>query len=327
MNRMLPWIGVLALGTTLGCTGDEGGTDSGAPIPVPIETAPDLTITDEFEQTQFDAVNIIWVIDPEWSSALDPHRTAMDAFYEILLKHSVRWRVAVTTPLTDNELTRGELRNEHQTLPSPAGSPYGVFGYGPTNFRAAIEWTLTERVEEYPDFWFAGGHLSLISFADTPDQTPPGFIGREDFLDFLEKQDVVRTVGISAITVSSPPVRDAWREYADPTGGVVASASNPTSNLEAVALASLGLQTVFVLSEVPAAPPDTAILTYRGNQRRLFLGKDFDFDFQRNAIELRGEAPFAGTRIEVRYQRRVDGVQAPAAPATPTTPAPTSGTP
>lgn len=325
MNRMFQWAWVLlATAATVGCAGDDTPTDSGMPVDVPPETSPELQVVEEFTQTQFDVVNILWVIDPGWQTAIGNHFTPgpLDEFYDLLLINNVQWQMAIMTPLTDPELLRGELRNIHDTLPAPINSPYIVLGTGPTNFRAAVEWTLTERLEDFPDFYFGNGHLSIIAFADTADQTPPSFIGRQAFIDFILKQDVTGTASISAVTVGEAAIRDSWREYATPTGGVVSTSNNASLNMERMALASMGLTKSWTLQEVPATAPQTIVQTYRGNQRLLEIGKDFTFDFNSNSFEIIGDAPFTGTTFTVTYQRRVDGVNdAPTAGGSGTPPA------
>ncbi|MEN0064309.1 MAG: hypothetical protein AAGA48_19320 [Myxococcota bacterium] len=202
-------------------------------------------------------------------------------------------------------------------MPPIPQSFYSLFGGGPTQFRAAVYQTLTERFEEFQDFYFAGGHLSLIAFADTVDDSTVDFVDQPDFIKFLGKQDATRTASISAITVGDPDVRRFWQEAANQTGGVVTSSATPSVNLERVVNASLGLTKTFVLQEVPAVAPRSLVITYRGNQQRLVLGEDYSFDFPRNAIELNGPAPFTGSRITVKYQRRVEGeIGAPPPPAT-----------
>ena len=317
MHRMIKWTwlasaaGVATL-ASVGCSGGSA-TDTGTEtsITAPEETAPDLTVVDEFTQDTYNAVNVLWVIDTSWATPYLEHVDQIAVLYEQLLLHGIPWRVALMTPATDPEPLRGELQNEHQFVESFANLPnnYAIFpSGGQNNFRAAVHWTLTERIEEYQEFYFAGGHLSIIAFTDNDDRTPPGFIGQQEFIDFLlDKQDVSTSVSISAITVGNPEIRDSWLDYAEPTNGVVTTSPNVALNLERVALASLGLTKTFTLSEVPAVAPQSLILTYRGNQRRLSIGEDYEFDFQRNAITLFGQAPFAGSRLTVTYQRRVEG--------------------
>ncbi|MEM6926810.1 MAG: hypothetical protein AAF602_07790 [Myxococcota bacterium] len=321
MNRMLQWTwmtwaagaGITALGCTPGS--DDGESDTGdAPVEdtaAPEEIVPDLTITDEFTQDAFTAVNILWVIDPNWN-ALAEHRDALAAFYEQLLLHNVPWKVALMSSSAEPEEDRGELLNDHSAVYGleNMGVFYSVPGFNsPNSFRGVVEWTLTERLEEFQDFYFAGGHLSLISFTDRRDlSTTQLSSSYPEFLDFLAEQDVSRTVSVSAITVGDTEVREEWERYQEDTGGVVTSSVNPEVNLERVANASLGLTKSFELSEVPAIAPQTLVQTYRGNQRRLFIGEDYEFDFRTNEITLSGPAPFEGTRLTVRYQRRVEGL-------------------
>ncbi|MEN0067472.1 MAG: hypothetical protein AAGA48_35400, partial [Myxococcota bacterium] len=94
------WAVVIGL-ATLGCTSDSGTSDSGVVTPGVVETVPDLEIEEEFTQTAYNSVNIIWVLDPEWDEAIDPHVDELQtAFYEQLLLHGVPWRVAIMSPLT-----------------------------------------------------------------------------------------------------------------------------------------------------------------------------------------------------------------------------------
>jgi len=311
MDSLIKWTWLAALGLgAAGCSADGDNGDSGTPT-APNETDPaaQLQVVDEFTQTSYNSVNILWVIDPAWQSEISNHVAQLETFYELLLLHGIPWKVAVMTPQTDVELTRGELYGIHQHVTDlqNMGSNYQVFGDTPTNFRGAVHWHLTERTEDYPDFYFAGGHLSIVAFADSRDETPPGFISRQDFVQFLDDQDSTISASISAITVGIPEVRDSWVEYANATGGIVTSSPNAELNLERIALASLGLEKSWTLSEVPSVAPPTILQTYRANQRRLTLGEDYTFDYATNTITLTGEAPLAGTKLTVTYQRRIEG--------------------
>ncbi len=336
MYRTLQWTWmacVVGLGITAsGCTpGDDGGATGDTGVDEPeLLGAPDLTVEDVFTQTTFPAVNIVWVLDPTWDPVFREHRDIMGVFYEQLLVHGVPWKVGLMFPVTEPPEAWGQLYNTHSAVASldSMGQLYAVSTpEQQSRFRAGVRFLMEDRYledEDIQEFFFAGGHLSIISFDDSADETPPGFVGRQEFLNFLDEQNVVSSVSISAITVGNATpdeadIRQEWIDYANATGGVVTSSANPALNLERVVNASLGLTKTWTLSELPAVAPQSIVSTYRGNQQRLFIGEDYTYTTARDAddaivptITLLGPAPLAGTRITVRYERRIEGPTGPA---------------
>lgn len=294
---------VLALALAA-CTNNNDST-----VPT-ADTSEDLSVEDVFVQTLVDPIDILWVLDPTWPDGINALTDALEIGYTTLLLSDPAWRIGVMSSDAGTQQNRGAIRGVHETWPAQPDA-YNVSGGGPSKVRLGIKTAFDDRWARNQEFLRPEGDLYVIVATNKPDQTTDNDLTNEAFLTWLRDLEHTQSVRIGAITVSAPNVYDHWEALANETGGAVFDVGSFDRGVETLILDAIGQKREFVLTQVPAAPPEEVTVVYRERPTIYTLNEGFEYIASTNSIRFLGEVPRVEAQIRIAYERS-PGVAAPA---------------
>jgi len=303
----------------IGCNGDKGthtGDTAPTTTPAPVE------VVDSYTQTLNSPVDILWVLDRNWTDGL----SALDADllnyeFQLLLLADPSWKIGILDSTAQGQ-SDGIISPQLATWPN--GNPIGTKPpQGPSKIRESIHLALELRKDNQinRDFVRPGADLYVIVFTGAEDASqdpPPGTgvtseISQKDFNTWFEGFQPSATKRLSVITTSD--ATKYWGKHLQ-GGGILYEVGSFRKALQTLFLDAIGQKTVFPLSQVPATPPDTVVVRYRQHDTDYVLGADYSYDPATNTIAFDKVIPPPGAIVEITYL--------PADEATQTSPTSTS---
>jgi len=288
----------------IGCNGgksDHTGDTGPATPPGPAE------ITDSYTQTITSPVDMLWVIDRNWSdglAALD--EDLLDYEFQLLLLADPSWKMGMLDSTTENQ-NDGIIYPQFSTWPNQ--NPIGTKPpQGPSKVREAIHLALELRKDNHlnQDFIRPGAGLYVIVFTDAEDASqdpPPGTgvtsqISQKDFNTWFEGYTPSATKRLSVITTTD--AKKYWSKHLE-GGGILYEVGSFRKAVQTLFLDAIGQKTVFQLSQVPADPPETVTVTYRNHDTDYALGDDYSYDPVTNTISFDKLIPPPDAIISITY--------------------------